>query len=212
MTIRSVKPAMLAAMGRPKEITDEQILVTARRCFLEHGAGVSVADIAGQLGTSHTTIFNRFGTKERLMIAALGPPETVPWTATLEAGPDDRPLREQLVEHGQVMSAYFHHLQAGLTVLRAAGITPAKVQRGRKSEPPPVQGFRALTAWLRRAQQQGRLAGCDIDTLAATILGALHGWELTAVVFGHTMAPSVGEHYVERFIDLLWTGIGGSEP
>src|SRR5262245_8001664 len=100
-------------MGRPKEVTDEQIVAAARRCFLERGAGVSAQDIASELGVSHTTLFNRFGSKEAMMIAALGPPEHVPWVAALEAGPDDRPIREQLVEHATVMSTYFQELQAG---------------------------------------------------------------------------------------------------
>ena len=166
-------------MGRPKEVTDEQIVVAARRCFLERGASVSAVEIARELGVSHTTLFNRFGSKEALMIAALGPPAKVPWVAALEAGPDDRPIRKQLVEHGTVMSAYFQELQSGLAVLQAAGI-PAKKAYGRhKGEPPPVQAFRALTAWLQRAQSQKRLAKCDVETLAATMLGALHGWAST---------------------------------
>jgi AcrR family transcriptional regulator len=199
-------------MGRPKEVTDEQIVVVARRCFLARGAGVTAVDIARELGVSHTTLFNRFGSKETLMIAALGPPETVPWVVTLDAGPDDRPIREQLVEHCKVISVYFQTLQAGLGVLHAAGITSGKVLRRRKGEPPPAQGIRALTAWLRRAQSQGRLAKCDVETLAATILGALHGWALVARVFGQSTAPTADERHVERFIDLLWNGIGGESP
>jgi AcrR family transcriptional regulator len=195
-------------MGRPKEVTDEQIVVAARRCFLERGAGVSAADIARELGVSHTTVFNRFGSKEALMIAALGPPREVPWVAALEAGPDDRPIRKQLVEHAKVMSAYFQDLQAGLGVLQAAGIEPGKAYQGRKGEPPPVRAFRALIAWLGRAQGQGRLAACDVETLASTILGALHGWAFTARVCGHSTASAAGERYVERFIELLWDGIG----
>ena len=195
-------------MGRPKEVTDEQIVVAARRCFLERGAGVSAADIARELGVSHTTLFNRFGSKVALLIAALGPPEKVPWVAALEAGPDDRPIRDQLVEHCKVVSAYFQELQARLAVLRAAGITPEKVFHARTGEPPPAQAFRALTAWLRRAQRQGRLATCDVETLAATILGALHNWAFTARVCGQSTAPAAGERHVERFIDLLWNGIG----
>jgi AcrR family transcriptional regulator len=74
-------------MGRPKEVTDDQILVAARRCFLERGASVSAVEIARELGVSHTTLFNRFGSKKALMIAALGPPAKVPWVAALEAGP-----------------------------------------------------------------------------------------------------------------------------
>lgn len=199
-------------MGRPKEVTDEQILVASRRCFLERGAGVSAVEIARELGVSHTTIFNRFGSKEALMIAALGPPEKVPWVAALEAGPAHRPVRKQLVEHCKVMSAYFQDLQAGLAVLHAAGITRGKILRGRKGEPPPVQAFRALTQWLRRAQRQKRLARCDVETLAATILGALHNWAFTARVCGQSTTPAAGERHVERFIDLLWNGIGGSKP
>jgi AcrR family transcriptional regulator len=199
-------------VGRPKEVTDEQIVVTARRCFLERGAGVSAVGIARELGVTHTTIFNRFGSKEALMIAALGPPEEVPWVAALEAGPDDRPIREQLVEHGKVMSAYFENLQAGLAVLHAAGITREKVFRRRKGEPPPAQAVRALTTWLRRAQSRGRLATCDVETLATTILGALNNWAFIARVSGQSMAPADGNRHVERFIDLLWNGIGGGKP
>ena len=199
-------------MGRPKEVTDEKIVATARRCFLEHGAGVSAAEIAGELGVSHTTLFNRFGSKEGLMIAALGPPAEIPWIAALEAGPDERPIREQLNEHAKVMSAYFQHLQAGLGILQAAGITPGRVYQARKGDPPPVQGFRALTAWLRRAQSRKRLGKCDVETLASTVLGALHAWAFTARVCGHSTAPAAGERYVEGFIDLLWNGIGGGKP
>ncbi len=196
-------------MGRPKEVTDEQIVVAARRCFLRRGAGVAASEIARELGVSHTTLFNRFGSKEALMIAALGPPKEVPWVAALEAGPDDRPIREQLVEHATVMSAYFQDLQAGLGVLQAAGIEPGKAYRGRKGVPPPKQAFRALVAWLQRAQGQKRLARCDTDTLGSTILGALHGWAFTARVCGQAADPAAGDRYVERFIELLWSGIGG---
>jgi AcrR family transcriptional regulator len=195
-------------MGRPKEVTDQEILAAARRCLLERGAAVSAQDIGRELGVSHTTLFNRFGSKEALMIAALGPPEHVPWVASLEAGPDERPVRQQLVEHAKVMSAYFGELQAGLALLRAAGVAPGKVYGRHKGDPPPLQAFRALTGWLRRAQKQGRLARCDVDTLAATILGALHGWAFTARVCGQSTAPAAGERHVERFIELLWKGIG----
>lgn len=197
-------------MGRPREITDEQIVVAARRCFLKRGAGVSAADIARELDVSHTTVFNRFGSKEALMIAALGPPAEVPWVAALDAGPDDRPIRQQLLEHAKQISSYFQDLQAGLGVLQAAGIDPAKAYRGRKGERAPEQAFRAFVAWLRRAQTLGRLGRCDAEVLGSTILGALHGWALTARVCGHSTAAAAGERYVEGFIDLLWTGIGGS--
>lgn len=143
------------------------------------------------------------------MIAALGPPEVVPWVVELENGPDDRPIREQLIEHCKSISAYFEKLQAGLAVLHAVGITTQKLLRGRKGDPPPVKALRALTGWLRRAQSEGRLGKCDIETLAATILAALQNWAFTTRICGQSTSPAAGQRHVEPFIELLWKGIGG---
>jgi hypothetical protein len=87
----------------------------------------------------------------------------------------------------------------------AGAIVTDACMRGR--EPP-----RTLTAWLRRAQGEGRRAKCDVDTLAATILGALHNWAFTARVCGQSATPAAGARHVERFIDLLWNGIGTETP
>lgn len=197
-------------MGRPREVTDEQIVVAARRCFLKRGAGVSAADIAKELGVSHTTLFNRFGSKEGLMLAALGPPtEKVAWVTALEAGPDTRPIRDQLVEHAKVMSAYFQDLQAGFGVLQAAGIEVAKAHREKKGGSAATEAYAALVGWLERAQGEGRLGKCDVHTLASTILGALQGWAFTARVCGLPTSNAASKDYVERLVELLWNGIGG---
>lgn len=195
-------------MGRPKEVTDERILVAARRCFLERGAAVSAGDIARELGVSHTTLFNRFGSKEGLMLAALGPPCDIGWVAALQAGPDERPIRDQLIEHAKVMAVFFQDLQAGFGVLQAAGIDPGKAYRTCEGESAPEQAYRALVAWLARAQSQQRLASCDAETLASTILGALQGRAVTTRVCGEHAGGVAGERYVERFVELLWNGIG----
>lgn len=199
-------------MGRPREVTDEQIVAVARRCFLKRGAGVSAADIAKELGVSHTTLFNRFGSKEGLMLAALGPPtQKVAWVAALEEGPDERPIRQQLVEHAKTMSIFYQELQMGIGILQAAGIDVAsahKKAKGRTSTSAPEQAYAALVGWLERAQKQGRLGKCDVDTLASTLLGALQGWAFMARVCGLPSSSAAGKDYVERLIDLLWTGVG----
>src|SRR4051812_8506235 len=106
-------------MARPRTVTDEAILAAARRCFLDRGASISAAEIARELGVTHTTVFNRFRTKEALLIAALGPPEVLPWAAALDAGPDGRPVREQLEEIGGLIGDYFAQIARGLSVLGA---------------------------------------------------------------------------------------------
>ncbi|PIQ28523.1 TetR/AcrR family transcriptional regulator [bacterium (Candidatus Blackallbacteria) CG17_big_fil_post_rev_8_21_14_2_50_48_46] len=193
-------------MGRPKQISNEQIIATARRCFLERGAGVSAIEIASELGVSHTTLFNRFGSKEALMLAALGSSEKLSWVKALEAGPDLRPIREQLLEHSKVIANYFQALQESMAVLQAAGLKPGNSCDKSNQDSPPAQAFRAFTAWLQRAQDQGRLAPCNVETLASTILGALHNWAFTQNVC-HVSSPAVDGAQVEDFIELLWHGI-----
>ena len=48
-------------MGRPREVTDEEIVVAVRHCFFERGAGVSAVDIAHEVGVSHTTLWDGIG-------------------------------------------------------------------------------------------------------------------------------------------------------
>ncbi len=194
-------------MGRPKEVTDEQIIAAARRCFLERGAGVSATEIARELGVSHTTLFNRFGSKETLMLAALGAPKEVAWAAALRAGPDERPIKEQLVEHTAKIAAYFDELQAGLAVLQAAGIDIRKAYHNPKGESAPQQAFGALGRWIEAAQSQQRLAKCDVETFSALILGALQTRAFAKRVFGKPRPPVSTQRHVEMLIELLWHGI-----
>ncbi len=200
-------------MGRPKAVSDEQIITAARRCFLERGAAVPASEIALDLGVSHTTLFNRFGSKEGLLVAALEPPRDVPWVEALEAGPDARPVRDQLVEHARVISAFYEEMETGLSLLRAAGVQHGKggCTAGPNGEQSAAErGYNALVQWLDRAQRQESLAICDSRTLASAILGALHGWTLTATACGQggQGGHDDGDHYVERLVDLLWHGIG----
>lgn len=198
-------------MGRPRAVTDEQIIATARRCFLDRGPGVPASEIARDLGVSHTTLFNRFGSKQGLLVAALEPPREVAWVEALEAGPDRRPIRVQLIEHARVISAFYFEMEAGLSLLRAAGVEHGTggCTRGADGEESAAErGYHALVAWLDRAQTRESLAICDSRTLASTILGALHGWTLTATACGQGEAADDGDRYVERFVDLLWHGIG----
>ena len=195
-------------IGRPRSVSDEEILAAARRVFLEHGAAVPAAVIGQALGVSHTTLFNRFGSKEAMMIAALGPPRVLPWAAHLAAGPDDRPVRAQLVEMGAIMSDYFVDLAAGLAVLRGAGIGPARIRRSRgRGEPTPIQAFRALSQWLRRARAREMIGDVDIATLTSTIISALHHRAFAGQMGGVSGPGGSTRAWLIRFVDLLWGGI-----
>ncbi|MBS1038356.1 TetR/AcrR family transcriptional regulator [Gluconobacter cerinus] len=196
-------------IGRPKEVSDEHILAIARCCFLERGGSISAADIAREIGVSHTTLFNRFGSKQGLMLAALGAPKDIHWIETLEAGPDHRPIREQIVEIACTIAAFFEDLHAGFTVLQASGIPTEALCSGEDpEESAPARAFRALTEWIGRAQDQKKLAQCDAQVLASTLLGVLHNRAFSNRICGEPGSDkATDEHHVADVITLLWDGI-----
>lgn len=158
-------------MARPRNTTDRQILEEARACFLEHGAGVSTTQIAERLGISHGVLFQRFGTKEQLLRAALLPSPVQPWMAQVQAGPDERDLRAQLLELAEEISTYLERIVPALAVLRSAGLQPESV--GERRELPPVRARREVAAWFSRAIERGLLRRVPPEHAADLFLGAL---------------------------------------
>ena len=193
-------------MGRPRAVSDDTILLAARRCFLEQGAAVPATVIAAEVGVSHTTLFNRFGSKEGLMIAALGPPRVLPWKALLDAGPDERPMPQQFTEIALAATEYFRRMSPGLALLRAAGLSSRDVFADCE-EPSPVQAHRALRGWLQRALDGGRIGPCDPDHLTPAILGALHGRVFHDHVLDRADPSEEDEAFVRHLTNTLWRGL-----
>ncbi|MEO1696480.1 MAG: TetR/AcrR family transcriptional regulator [Planctomycetota bacterium] len=195
-------------VGRPRETTDAEIIHATRQCLLERGVGVSAAEIAAVLGVSHTTLFHRFGSKEALLIAALGPSEDVEWISAVNEGPDERPIQAQLVEHARSIASYFREMQQRLGLLQAAGIDPARVCGSTNAQSSsPERAFQAFVAWLQRAQDDGRIADCNAETVASTVLGSLHGHAFLTQTLGLNRALPPGEDHVEQLVNVLWSGI-----
>src|ERR671927_1546002 len=96
-------------MARPRQLSDEALLATARRCFLEHGPGVSTQVIARELGVSQPALFKRFATKDALLHAALAPARA-DWPRLVEEPPGEGDVREQLVAIALELSSFFERL------------------------------------------------------------------------------------------------------
>lgn len=159
-------------MARPRNTTDAQILEEARACFLEHGAGVPTTLIAERLGISHGVLFQRFGTKEQLLRAALLPSPVQPWMGQVQAGPDDRDVRSQLLELAEKISIYLEQIVPALAVLRSAGLQ-VEAMAERREDLPPVRARREVAAWFSRAMERGLLRSIQPAHAADLFLGAL---------------------------------------
>lgn len=77
-------------MPRPKTVPDHEVLLAARAVFLEHGAQAPTSLVAARAGIAQATLFQRYGDKPSLLLAALAldpiDPERI-------VGPADEPER-----------------------------------------------------------------------------------------------------------------------
>jgi AcrR family transcriptional regulator len=185
-------------MGRPRTLSDEALLSAAREVFLEEGPHVPVARIAERLGVTHASVFERVGSKEKLLIEALAPERPRAMGAFAEAPPRDA-AREKLVTMLVELMQFFRRVVPGLVVLKTAGHAP--FERARRGElPPPIALRRALAAWLERAVEIGALRHVDCDVVAEGLLGAMEARVFNAYLGGRSFAPRRDEAFVERLV------------
>ena len=176
-------------MVRPRQVSDDEILATARRCFVAHGSQMSLAVIAAELGISSPALFNRFKNKRELMIAALAPPPVPEWVSDLEQGPDNRPFEVQLKELAEHIAGFFEEMSPRMVVLRTSGISPE--MRGLLDELNATLvrtsicglGQVALGPLMSRIR---RCAGDQVGIATAAILVKNDGSVATASVGGST--------------------------
>jgi AcrR family transcriptional regulator len=194
-------------MVRPRKVSDERILEVARDCFLEQGPGVATSVIASRLGISQPALFKRFGTKNELLLSSLMPKgDGPPWLYLFESPPDDRPVREQLVEKAILVSGWFSQMIPCFSTLRASGIDLREVL-GKFDVPPPVRGQRAIAGWLAQLVEQGRIRRCDVSATALVFMGAMHSRAFLHHVAGEQFGVGDDGDWAESLIGVLWTGL-----
>lgn len=194
-------------MARPRQVSDEELLASARACFLEHGPGVSTTVIAERVGVSQAAVFKRFPTKNELMVAALRPPEHPPFLGLLERGPDPATsLEDQLTEIGLAISRFLGEIVPCIATLHASGIDKEALFRGYQV-PPPIRTQLALAAWFQRAQGLGLVRALPPGDLATAFMGSLHVRAFLQHVGAGAMAAPL-DQYVRTVAITFLHGIG----
>ena len=191
-------------MPRPRQVSDDELLRVARACLIERGPTVSTTEIARRSGVSQAVLFQRFGTKDKLVRAALDSPADPEWLELARRGPDARPPREQLLELAVAIHGYFDQMIPRWEALRGCGVQAEWDEP--EPEPAPLRFHRLLSGWFTRARSRRLLADHDARGAALGFLGALQvrPW------FQHVarQAPGRGARaYVESVVDLFWDGL-----
>jgi AcrR family transcriptional regulator len=158
-------------MGRPRLISDEQILAATRKAVLREGPGVSLDVVASELHVTQPALLKRFGSRRALVLAALRPAPTPPWLEAVQALPDDRPLCDQLAGLFKQVAAFFEDEIPCMTALRESGVTLKEILQGDLSG--PRTGIHALIHFIERLKAKGLAADVDAESSALAMLGAL---------------------------------------
>lgn len=193
---------------RPRQFTDSELFEAARQVILAHGPSVSAKRIADELGVSAAALFKRVGTKQELIRRALVGVGMPGFILELERGPDDRPVREQLLERAQQIDGFFAKAMPAISMLKAGGICPSDVFK-EMDEPPPIRAVRALRSWFEALRSQGRVTFEDSEAIALAFLGSLQARH--AVRSFLPSYPTGGEHYLEVLVDTTLHGIASKE-
>lgn len=193
---------------RPRQFTDAELFAAAREVILAHGPSVSAKRIAEELGVSAAALFKRVGTKDELIRRALVGVDVPAFVLSLERGPDDRPVRTQLLERAREIDSFFIQAMPAIAMLKAAGFCPAEVFADQEV-PPPVRALRALSAWFHTLAEQGRLRCADTHALAVAFLGSLQARHALRSFF--PSYPDGGPDYPETMVDTLLAGIAPHE-
>jgi len=191
---------------RPRQFTDEDILAATQTCILQLGPSVSTTVIAEKLGMSQAALFKRFGTKEKLFLAALSQPmQRNPISELVKDGPTDEPIREQMIDMGEAILAVMRHVVPCMAMLHAAGINPA--EHLRHEDAPPIQGRKILTRWFQQAIDQGRVRPFNPHIMAVAFIGMLKARPFREIILADTALKCSDRDYVVQLVDLLWAGI-----
>lgn len=189
-------------MARPKQVSDEVLVATARRVFLEKGPQVSVGVIAKRLKVSPASIFHRVRTKNNLLVMALWPADP-PELMQLQRGPiPDVPVDKQLVAILTGLNSYFATAVPALFLLVSAGVRmrPTKVRGQSKDDPMQLRLRAALTQWLSRSNSVPAAAAL---AAADTVLGAIEARYMHVYLGGLRSTLATDRKYVRDLVRLV---------
>lgn len=193
-------------MARPQTISDQQILETALKCFLEHGPAVSTDVIAGELGVSSQAIFKRFHNKQQLLIESVKPSGAPTWTEIIENGPDERSFQIQLSELLNELAVFFTDIVRRMELLRWSGVAIQEIMQS-FDEPPPVRDIRTISSWLERCFEKNLISEVDFDATAMIILTSMHGPAMLREFLGRNATNHSEQEYISLYTRLLMHGL-----
>lgn len=202
-------------MGRPKTISDDELLKIARECFLEGGPHVPTRVIAEKAGLSQPALFRRFKTKDELFMAAIATKDAVQLVARnlvwLSKNPTRDPIEPQLEELltrvWKILLEMIPRIIALHTHRSADNTFPPHRLAAAFKKPPPIRILDGVTQFVERAQNQGQFKkDLDARAMAMNIMGTVQGLAMFQQFLGLKMKKGSDAAYIRQTSRTLCNG------
>jgi len=205
--------------GRPRVISDEDLLLAARAVFLDQSVGATTAQVARKARISESVIFHRYKNKEALFLAVLDHERRVP--PLLE-------VLEQRVGSGELASTLFDVgmsvIEAGRAVMPFLLVASAMArasnwkldllrERMKKPRPELKRSVRLLASYLDAEATAGRLRKIgNSEALALVFFSAMMQQVMQQQWWPHEFSPLDAPDFVRAFVDLFLHGVAPQAP
>ena len=190
-------------MSRPRKISNEEVLRITRRLLLERGLQITTRDLATEMNVSEGVIFQRFGSKEGLIHAALFLPQinAVQFVSDASTGTDAREVLENIAV--AIFRAFRDLLPYYIPFIAHP---ESEREQALTSHTSPFQLFvNALEEHLKTERHAGRIWTESPYTTSYFIVSALHNAALMGTIAGPSTDLSDGT--ARDLIRLLWLGL-----
>ena len=192
-------------MARPSTIDSQEILEVARRLFMERGHGVTTAEIAKEAGISEGSIFRRFHTKQRLLLAAMGL-EQWEWLDRVASFVGQGSVAENIATMLQLGIAAFNETMPRMMMLWAAkDVSPAELHSCPDS--PPRLALRALSGYFEQEGALGRIESPDPEIPARMLMGAIANYVFVKMMGLQASRPLAAADYAQAVARTLCCGL-----
>jgi AcrR family transcriptional regulator len=188
-------------MGRPKTISDEEVLRIARQIFRTQGHTATTREIAQVAGVSEAVLYQRFGSKEDLFFEAM-----FAFELDIESmlGPKN-PTEDAMTYVHKVTTRLGKHfvetIPVGLRVMTHPSFDHTKLS---KMEPGGPAALReGLSERLESLVNRGELATSNVKVAAQVVLSLAHDWALRQMHWSSNRSA----RELKEMIDILWEGL-----
>ncbi|WP_255551716.1 TetR/AcrR family transcriptional regulator [Erythrobacter crassostreae] len=206
---RSRTPAK--KLGRPSDVTKRAAIIdAAAQSFFDVGfAASSIEQIASHAGVSKVTIYNHFGDKRALFMAAVEVEcEKMRGYFSLDEMPKGS-IRERLTTIGQAMDAFLTRPEMIQFERRIAAETESEPAIGLAFlEAGPWQMKQSFSAFLSHATQSGELNVEDPNLAAEQFVSMCKGMGDLERRFGADVAKSDRDRRIAGAVDVFLNAYG----